>query len=304
MTILPRGPRVGGMYRNIVVGFDGTPEARDALALAVALRDHEGVVTAASVSSDGRGAEADQALPALGDRVAGEWLRSRPLVGRDAAERLLKLVRESGADLFVFGSSARSEAGRTTLGPVGRRLLFGCPCPVTVVPKGFRQRTGAPGLVGVAFETEDEAVHAVEEAVHVARSLGADLRLLCIVPPLPAWALYAGRDAGYSSDEVERQHLSSFAHVLDQALAAVPAGVSAEGRLLEGRPAAALRREVESGVDLLVMASPGVRPVPGVRPGTTALGVLRSSPCPVLLTPTGVRATDDHARGAPGAASR
>ena len=284
------------MYRNIVVGFDGTSESRDALALAAALRDPEGVVTAASVSSDGRRAELDQALTALGGDTAGEWLRTQTLIGRHPAEGLLSLVRESGADLFVFGSSARSEAGRTLLGPVGRRLLFGCPCPVAVAPKGFRKRAGASGVVGVAFETEDEAMHALDEAIHVSRPLRAGLRLLCTVPPLPAWALYAGRDAGYSSDEAERQHLHPFEHVLDHALAAVPVDTYAEGSLLVGRPAATLRREVESGLDLLVMASPGARPAPGVRPGAAALGVLRSSPCPLLLTPTGVRAA--------GAASR
>ena len=170
---------------------------------------------------------------------------------------------------------------------MGRRLLSGSPCPVAVAPRGFRHRAAAPRTVKIAFECEQEASSAVEEGTRLARSLGGGVELLCLVPPLAAWAIAAGADAGYSRGDVESHHHSAFAHVLAAALALVPDDVPAEGRLIEGRPAAALRREIEHGGDLLVMASPGARPAPGVRPGATAIGVMASCPAGVAHTHCG-----------------
>lgn len=283
------------MYPNIVVGYDGTEEARDALVLASVLRAGGGIVTAACVPAGQGAADAERTLKPIGDGTSTvPWLQTVSLPEDCDVEGLLRLVHDTGADLFVLGSSQAGEAGRTHTGPVGRRLLFGCPCPVAVAPKGFRDRSVEPQTVQIAFEREDEAASAVDEGVRLAQWLGAGVRLLCLVPPLPAWALGAGAEAGYSRRDVEQNHLSSFDHILAGAMALVPDDVPAEGRLIEGRPVAALAREVERGGDLLVMASPGARPAPCVRPGTTAIGVLGSAPCPVLLTPTGVRAMGDR----------
>jgi nucleotide-binding universal stress UspA family protein len=280
------------VYRNIVVGYDGSGEARDALALAGVLRARAGIVTAACVAADPDGTGAERTLAPLCESAdTPSWLRTLRLAG--GAEDLPRVVHDTGADLLVLGSSGSGEPGRTHTGPVGRRLLFGSPCPVAVAPRGFRDRAAAPRMVKIAFKGEGEAAGAVDEGVRLARSLGASVRVLCLVPPPPVWALGAGADAGYSRDHVEQHHLSAFGHLLPEAMALVPSGVPAEGQLLEGPPATALRRELERGGDLLVMASPGVRPAAGVRPGRTAIGVMRSCPCPVLLTPTGVRAIDD-----------
>ena len=55
-----------------------------------------------------------------------------------------------------------------------------------------------------------------------------------------------------------------------------------------------------SGVSLVVMASPGARPIANVRPGATALAAIGRSPCPVLLTPTSVRPTAGSMQGPAG----
>ena len=266
------------MYRNIIVGYDGSDEAEDALALAGLLRDRGGVVTAATDD------------PAAAPEPS-EWLRTQILPEGSGAAALPGLVHDSGADLFVLGSSRRADAGRTLTGPVGRRLLFGSPCSVAVAPKGFRGIAAGPRVVGIAFETEDEAQHAVDEGTRLAQSLEASVRLICLLPPLAPWALEAGTDAGIAPGEVRRHHRETFEHVLDHALGAIPPSVPTEGRMVEGSPPSVLADEVRAGVDLLVLASPGVRPVPGVRPGATAIAVMRSCPCPVLLTPTGSRHT-------------
>jgi nucleotide-binding universal stress UspA family protein len=276
------------MYRNIIVGYDGSAEARDALALATVLRARGGMVTAACVPGDPDSRGGARTLAPHGDSTESPpWLRTLSLAG--GSENLLRLVHDTGADLLVLGSSGSGEPGRTHTGPVGRRLLFGCHCPVAVAPRGLREVAAKPRTVTIAFGGEDEAASAMDEGLRLARSLGAGVSLLCLVPPAPVWALGVGADAGYTRDDVEHHHLRACGHLLPEAMAQVPEGVPAEGRLLEGRPGDVLPRELEGGADLLVMASPGVRPTPGVRPGRTAIAVMRSCPCPVLLTPTGVR---------------
>jgi nucleotide-binding universal stress UspA family protein len=277
------------MYRNILVGYDGSEEARDALALAGVLRDPDGVVTAACVTGSAPS-------PLLELEGAAPWLRTRAVEGSGEAQALLGLVHEIGADLFVLGSSHRGEAGRMLTGAVGRRLLFGCPCPVAVAPRQHRHGIAAPRLVGIAFEAEGEAASAADEGARLAQSLDARVRLLCLVPPLAPWALEAGTDAGYPRRDAERHHLDSFRHVLEEALACVPSGITVEARMVEGRPASVLLREADNGIDLMVLASPGVRPVPSVRPGATAIEVMESCRCPILLTPTGERSLFRDAR--------
>ena len=149
------------MYGNIVVGYDGTDEARDALALASVLRARSGMVTAACMPAEPGTAGAKRTLAPIGERTdSPSWLRTLQLAG--GSEHLLRLVHDTGADLLVLGSSGRGELGRTLTGPVGRRLLFGCHCPVAVAPRGFREVAAKPRTVTIAFGGEDEAASAVD----------------------------------------------------------------------------------------------------------------------------------------------
>ncbi|HEU0023486.1 MAG TPA: universal stress protein [Thermoleophilaceae bacterium] len=275
------------MYSNIVVGYDGSDEADDALALARVLRADDGAVMAASVSED------DRRPPHPGEPAG--WLRSLSLTAASPRDGLLGLVERTGADLLVVGSSGRAEPGRTLAGPVGHRLVNGSPCPVAVAPRGFLSGAIRPRLVTIGFEVVDEVADALGEGVSLARSLGAGVRLLCVVPPLPHWALEAASDAGYRRSDVERDHLSGCRHMLDEASAAIE-DPHAEALMLEGRLADVLAGRTEAAGDILVLACRG--PGSRLRLSTTALDVLRSAPCPVLLTPG--RESDIRSDGASG----
>jgi nucleotide-binding universal stress UspA family protein len=270
------------MYRNIVVGYDGSHEAHDALALAGLLRGEDGVVTAAGVPSEG--GEPSEAPE------AGPWLQTRTLAPGARAPTLLGLLEESGADLFAVGSSSRAPAGRTRTGPVGHRVLNGSPCPVAVAPRGFRHRSGGIRSVAIAFETIDEVADVVGDGAELARDLGAQVRLLCVVAPIAPWALAAGRQAGYSRADIERDHHAQGSRIVEAATALLPDARDVDCRLLEGRPAEVLAREVERGVDLLVMPSRGGGVLPRVRLSAVSLEVMRSAPCPVVVMPHGASA--------------
>ncbi len=68
------------MYRNIVVAYDGSDEARDALALAGVLRDREGVVTAVCAPSDRPAASWNgHSRGSAKARDTAPWLRTQRL---------------------------------------------------------------------------------------------------------------------------------------------------------------------------------------------------------------------------------
>jgi nucleotide-binding universal stress UspA family protein len=270
------------MYRNIVVGYDGSHEAHDALALAALLRAEDGSVTAAGVPAEG---DEPRAAP-----EAGPWLRTRTLAPGARAPALLGLLEESGADLFVVGSSRRGPAGRTRTGPVGHRVLNGSPCPVAVAPRGFRHRSAGIRSVAIAFETIDEVGDVVGDGAALARDLGAQVRLLCVVAPIAPWALAAGRQAGYSRADIERDHHAQGSRIVEAATALLPDVRDPDCRLLEGRPAEVLAGEVARGVDLLVMPSRGGGSLPRVRLSAVSLEVMRSAPCAVMVMPHGAAA--------------
>ena len=135
------------MYRRIVVGYDGSDQGRDALALAEALRAPDGVVT---------------------------WLDVRSVPGASPARALHDLIEQVSPDLVVV-------AARTA-----ERLLNGSPCPVAVAPAGFATEGGPPRVIGVAYDGSDESKSALDEGARLAARFEAAMKLITVVPPVTA----------------------------------------------------------------------------------------------------------------------
>jgi hypothetical protein len=94
------------MSSTLVVGYDGTPEGDDALALARLLAvPLEGELVAACVKREAR--EAEDALA----RASGADLHRVPVEHRSPARGLLQLAEAEGADMLVVGSSHHSGFG-------------------------------------------------------------------------------------------------------------------------------------------------------------------------------------------------
>ena len=100
-----RGAPLSRCNRHIVVGYDGTEEARDALALAEVLRSRDGIVTAGCVPVDLSGTGVKRTLEPL-EQEAGTrpWLRTMSLADYAGPEGLGRLVHNVLPDLFVLGS--------------------------------------------------------------------------------------------------------------------------------------------------------------------------------------------------------
>jgi nucleotide-binding universal stress UspA family protein len=287
------------VYRKIVVGWNGTAEARDALALAAHLRAPDGTITAACVYPDPGGvraragdrgiieAAAETAAEARGD-TEQDWLSTRAVPGHSPAHGLHTLIEHEGADLVVVGSSHRGKLGQVTGGSGAHRLLTGSPCPVAVAPKRFHERTDDIGLVAVAFDGSDEAENALREGASLAAGLGACLKLIGVIPPLEVW-FGAGAYAPPPPppDELLRARGEAWEKTLEDAIESVAGQVEATREVRSGIPSAELADAAHQGVDLMVTGSRNYGPLRRVMIGSTAVELMCAAPCAVIVIPRG-----------------
>jgi nucleotide-binding universal stress UspA family protein len=286
--------------KTIVVGFDARQEAMDALALGRELAAADEAELHVAVVQPRGGAPFERAV--AGARISEElddqlfetaaralegldFTRASldgSLGGRSAARALYEYAEERGADLIVVGSSHRGKLGRILPGSVGESLLRGAPCAIAVAPRGFagREHEGF-ALVGSAYDGSEEAELALREAERVSRALGAELRVITVVPTQAQFTMKAAL-AGELLEDIRDE----FRGVLERGLAELDEGTKAEADLREGDPAEVLAKETE-GLDLLVVGSRGYGPIRGALLGGVSAAVTRTAACPILVVPRG-----------------
>lgn len=285
--------------KKIVVGFDGTDQARDALHLGAAIAGaFEAQLIVASAIGYGsnpifgtQGYEGyDTAKAEHYERVfnqARAELGSAEFERRElqdtAAHGLTDLAEHEQADLIVVGSTHHGLIGRVLTGAVAAQLLQGAPCGVMVAPRGWseREHTGL-GLIGVGYDGSDEARMAIARAEDLARAFGAKLRVITIAP-------YIGPHGEFAPTEDLRPN---YAEIVKQGVRAVSDDVETERALLQGRAATELALQgVE--LDLLVLGSRGYGPLRRTLVGSVSGEVARTVPCPVLVVPRSAEARAD-----------
>lgn len=259
------------MYSRILVGYLDTEQGNDALELGRIM------------------AQANQA----------ELLVVTIAYEDDA--NLADLARSEGADLMVLGSTHRGPLGRVVPGATVGHLLGEAPCAVAVAPPGFGQPPdGDLGwrplsgdaedvgmrVVGVGFDGSPAAHRALDIAADLAVANGAALRVYAVArkyAPPPA----AGISGHVPGPPTEAESLRE---QLDEAVAYLPAEARALPVFLRGVPATELIAAAELGVDLLVLGSRRGGPVRRAMHGSVSSAVLLEATCPVLISPTGVKA--------------
>jgi nucleotide-binding universal stress UspA family protein len=283
--------------RVVIVGFDGSDQARDAVALAEPLCaalggqlvlacvfPYERWMSNPSHESDLAAAfdEAEATLmdaPLRAFRSKGVELVAVP--ASSPARGLHDLVLSRNAALLVLGSSHRGAVGRVLPGGVGRRLIHGAPHPVAIAPRGYASRAGALRTIAAAFDGTEEAQMATFEAAEIALQAGAALRVIAVVDT--AGSMYLGLGSDTVLDAVQKD----LEEQATQLAGSLPAELRPEIRLLRGHAARTLLAEAERDVDLLVLGSRGYGPLGTVLLGGVSSEVADSSPCPVLLVPRG-----------------
>jgi nucleotide-binding universal stress UspA family protein len=286
---------------NVIVGYEGEPTGPDVLAFAERWAKAGGdKITVVTVYDGG-------APPGI-QRVDAEWVaygreqadqlldeaRSliepglspsfRRVASSSAAHGLHDLLEDTATDtpLVVLGSRRTRGLRRTYPGSTAERLLQGSPVPVAVVPWGYTDSEVRPFTkVAVAFVDTPDGHVALEHAARIATHLGASLEVLSVVPDTRV--VPSVGDVSRFAHELR----AIFQESLDAALAALPAGLEAGGRLLDGPVVDALADVRPAEADLLVCGSRGYGPVRRVLLGGVSARLVRHARIPVVVVPRG-----------------
>jgi nucleotide-binding universal stress UspA family protein len=284
------------VFRNILVGYDGSERSEDALALALALAGAQGKVTAAAsywfkplsarVTHGGPGqatmrSGAEATLAPLRYR-GGAVIETVAAPGVSPAAALRDLAEEQHHDLVVVGSTHRGPTGRVLAGTTADALLRGGPCPVAVAPLGYRERVGGLRRIGVAFDGSAPARVALDAAQAIAADRAAALVVLRAVSSVP---VLAAGDVGYGFVvEEPALHAAAQAELDDSVMDLGAGGLPVTGELLEGDPGAALAERSED-LDLLVVGSKGHGALGRFLLGSVSHHLMCESAAPVLVVP-------------------
>ena len=253
------------MTKNILVGFDGSPESNGALQWAVEEAVARGcpleVVSCyrLPIATDAYTWTPPDTSGALFETVSDEVTTARDTIVADhpaldvttrvcAGSAAHELVIEP-AELIVVGASSHRGASAFWLGSTPRAVVRRAECPVVVV-RGVAS-AGRPQRIVVGVDDSEHAAAALRWA-----AAEADLHrvTLCVVH---AWE-YPYQTPDASSSQARDLTRIDAARVLDRAveLARDMCGGDVIGELIEGSPASAILASVRDG-DLLVLGSRG-----------------------------------------------
>jgi nucleotide-binding universal stress UspA family protein len=275
---------------RLLVGYDGSDEGRDALALARLLSsEEESSVLVVAVMPYGplpvrfvelesdAAAAAEPLFEDARKQLQGAEVETRAFGGGSPAGVMTDLAERREVDSIVVGSPHRGPVGRTLIGSVAEGVLHGAPCAVTVAPGGYSERDRRPlGLIAIAYDGTPEAKAALARARALAEASGATVRVLTVVAPPVALPGVVG----YTPVEPPEPD-----RVIEEAVRELGPEVSAESRKLDGPPARTLAKACEDGVDLLVSGSRGYGPMMRVLLGSVSTQLIAEAPCPVMVVP-------------------
>ncbi len=289
------------MYRTVLVGYEESDRAHDALALARMIASASGATLIVanvypkqkfSIPPDQYAGweqlQREESARILGTIEAGPAEVQTRIVGSSSPPHgLEELSREVDADLIVVGSSHGTVRGKILPGSTAQRLLHGSGCAIAVAPAGYADASPAEsGVVAVAFDGSPEAEVAMHGAIEFARAGGDSVNLIDVaeVPPL-VYGKGGGLEGGYlelkgTVEEIRKEDL-------DRIMASMPTDIELKTTLLDGDPAGQIAAASE-GAKLLFIGSRGFGPLRQVMLGTVSGRLLRMASCPVIMHPRGI----------------
>ena len=288
-------------YDKIVVGYDDSEHAKDALALGKQIADATGAELILSHvfrfhplmrgGIDSIEIEDERELAPQVAAVASEiGATSRNVESSSVGRGLHELAAETGADLLVVGSSRHGKAGQTLLGNVAVALMHGSPCAVAVAPSGYRDMAAERvSAIVVGYDGSPESRLALESAYDLARAHDAPLHLVTVAEPPP---IVVGKGGGASGGwHALKEELEAEARAqLQAAESSAPDDITVETTLVTGEPVAALADAATTPGSILVLGSRAYGPVRRVLLGSISRALADITPAPLLVYPRGMHA--------------
>ena len=287
------------MPASILVSFDNSLGARDALALGHLLSDtlQRDLAAAWVTPWPGDGYADPDCRPASGiyERATHIFDGARAALGEGVAfdpltvdapsvpSGLYEVAERIDPTVLVVGAPHRGAVGRVLVGDIAQHLLHGAPCPVAVAPRGFAD-VPEPALVdiGIAVGEHDPLPAMVDFGVELAHACHGRLHLL-------ASADVTGVKHGVLTPELDKASRTRRDATLEAARSAVDGAIDVTEHSSEGEAADELIRASET-LDLLVCGSRGYGPLGAVLMGSVSARVVRNAACPVLVLPRAAKA--------------
>ena len=286
------------MFKNILIGVDGSEHGRDAVALATRLAAadasltlghvHSGALRPSTAITPGLAreehADADALLAA--ERAAtGAEAALANIVAPTPGRGLHEQAERQNADLIVVGSCSRGLMGCTLIGNDTRAALNGAPCAVAVAARGYAEHPVPFAKVGVGYDGSPESKAALAAAREIAGTNHATLYALDVVS-IPAY-IYNGFTPVAAL---------TIGELLDEAIALMTALDGVEGRAVQGIASEELG-VFSADMDLLVVGSRGYGPLKRLVLGSTSAALQRHARCsrPVFLRAAMRAAQPEHA---------
>jgi nucleotide-binding universal stress UspA family protein len=282
----------GDMFKNVLVGVDGSPNGRDAVALASRVADPEGKLTLAHVRP-GRLHPLHAVTPGLlaEERHASEQLLERELALAQVSADLISIVstspgrglhehaEELNADLLVVGSCSHGVFSRAILGDDTRAALNGAPCAVAIAARGYSEHPTPIARIGAGYNGSRES----EAALECARTLAARTRATVEAVEVISMPTYGFIDPAVGE---------SMELMLTEASSRMKELSGVAGRAVYGDAGEQLAA-LSDDVDLLVVGSRSYGAVLRLALGSTCDYLERHARCSLLVLP---RLAIDRAR--------
>ncbi len=290
------------MYRHIVVAFDRSPLAREALSAAAWLawrcdgeidlleavrpplplltpRPLPGVAQAETEALMNDLAERKTQLSHEAQRLRESGIRANGVAIPGApAGAILEYTRRFRADLIAMGTHSRSLAERWLLGSVAMEVIHHAPVPVLIVPRQARFRHEEQLRVLVALDGSELSEKALAGALMLTYTVPTSLTLFEVMPGeapapeerTPEWYATPVIGAGDYLDSL-CTHLGGQGQTCERAFSA-------------GDPANEILDYAEHGeFDLIAVSSHGRTGLDRVLLGSVAERIIRRANVPVLV---------------------
>jgi nucleotide-binding universal stress UspA family protein len=285
------------MFKNVLVGVDGTSQGQDAITLASALTASEGKLTLAHVHPgalnlsgyapvfDPEEGKESQALLDRERKTADVTADLLSIPSTSAGQGLHEQAEKLDADLLVVGSCSHGLLGRAALGDHTRSALDGAPCAVAIASRGYAKHAKPIASVGVAYNASPESKAALNTAQELAAEHKATVSALEVVS-IPSYA---------TSGLVAADIGEGIVALLDDANTRMRQLDDVDGHAVYGIAGEELAA-FGARLDLLVVGSRSYGPWRRLVLGSTSDYLERHARCSLLVLPRAATVSESRAR--------
>lgn len=283
------------MYKNIVVGYDGSEFSKAAFKEAAFwVKKHGGkVYLVHAVYFD---SEEFAILPSqlekrfeLGGKVCLEAKKAiQEEVGLEAEsfvcegeppEVLIDIGRGKNADLIALGTYGRRGLKRLLMGSVTTQVILDAPCDVLVVKRPCSKCTGSYASILLPFDGSETSRKAMARAIELSKTDGSQITVLYVIPRYEEMVEFFRTDSIRNSLRKEAEKV-----IKEAEKAAKDQGVSVKTEIREGHVADEIIRASETlKSDIIIMGTYGWRGVNRAVIGSTSNRVITFAVCPILV---------------------